>query len=50
MKKEYLKPETEIMEMEVSSMIATSAPITDEEVDAASNERRGRWGNLWSQD
>ena len=55
-KKEYIKPSAEVIEMEPTSMMASSKPeigVGDGEVDAGqgwSNRRRGRWGNLWADD
>ena len=48
MKKNYLKPEVLAVELE-TSVLAASIPVTDEEVDAASNrnQNRGEWGNVW---
>ena len=56
MKKIYIAPEMEVMEIENEAlMISMSAPggdgpgyggeATDKEADA--NGRRGEWGNLW---
>ena len=57
MKKEYIKPEIDIVELGVVHMLANSVPVDDEEkpggwFDEAPGrrERRGTWGNLWSQD
>ena len=51
MKKEYMKPETSIVEVEVMTMLAGSPTVVslneghaEEEL---SNNRRGEWGNLW---
>lgn len=52
MKKEYMKPATELVEVELVSMLAgsptslnfDSSTHADEEL---SNNRRGGWGNLW---
>lgn len=51
MKKEYKKPETSIVEVEVMTMLAGSPTAVslneghaEEEL---SNDRRGEWGNLW---
>ena len=55
-KKEYIKPSAEVIEMEPTSMMASSKPeigVGEGEVDAGeawSNRRRGTWGNLWSDD
>lgn len=54
-KKVYIKPEMEIAEM-VSDVIMTggSMGLYDEEVDTETaqlgNGRRGKWGDLWSED
>ena len=55
-KKEYIKPEIEVIEMDPTTMMAASKPeigVGSGEVDAGdawSNKRRGTWGNLWSDD
>ena len=59
-KKEYIKPEVEVIELEPTSMIAASAediPIGGDGPgggDALSNGRRpgrrGAWGDLWADD
>lgn len=52
MKKQYIKPEVKVEEILPVAMLAASNPSmgwddSDEGVDAASNNRRGTWGNLW---
>lgn len=48
MKQTYIKPEMNVEEILVATMLAASTmSITNDEVDAASNDRRGGWGNLW---
>lgn len=51
MKQTYIKPEMNVEEILVATMLAASTAtmsITSEEVDeAASNDRRGGWGSLW---
>ena len=51
-KKEYIAPATEIVEIEMVSMMASSPsdiPVVDGEgSDILSNHRRGEWGNLWA--
>ena len=58
-KKKYIAPAMEIAEIEMVSMIAASAPsigIIDPNdpngsgTDILSNDRRGRWGDLWADD
>ena len=54
-KKEYIKPETEVMEMAVETpMLTASLGFSDKEVDTETDQlstgrrgRRGQWGNLW---
>ena len=53
MKKTYITPEVEEINVEAAAMIASS-PVTlgtsedtIDSADALGNERRGRWGNLW---
>ena len=51
MKKEYKKPETSIVEVEVMTMLAGSPTAVslykDHAEEELSNDRRGEWGNLW---
>ena len=55
MKKEYIRPEVEVIEVEPITMLAISSEggldvdggnEPDEEL---SNRRRGQWGNLWAE-
>lgn len=50
-KKEYIKPSAEVVEIETVQLLAASAediPVVDGEgTDILSNDRRGKWGNLW---
>ena len=56
MKKTYMTPEMEVMNIETVEMIASSPNPTlglnEGEVDADNeqnvNDRRGTWGNLWN--
>ena len=57
MKKTYIAPEMEVMNIETVEMIATSFVKDDEntfntngedEGVQAGNDRRGTWGNLWN--
>ena len=58
MKKVYQKPEIEILELELNSIIATSISTDDGSIgnggdseggkEAESNRHRGEWGNLWA--
>lgn len=49
MRKKYIQPQIEIIEVEAEKMLALS--IRDEKADSdaevLSNEHRGTWGNLW---
>ena len=49
MKQTYIKPEMNVEEILVATMLAASTmTITNDEVEeAASNDRRGGWGSLW---
>ena len=51
MKKQYIKPEVKVEEILPVAMLAASNPSMgweDGEVEeAATNNRRGTWGNLW---
>ena len=56
MKKTYMTPEMEVMNIETVEMIATSLVKGDgtfntngeDEGVQAGNDRRGTWGNLWN--
>ena len=57
MKKTYMTPEMEVMNIETVEMIATSFGKDDDntfntdggdEGVQAGNDRRGTWGNLWN--
>ena len=48
MKKNYLKPEVEILDFVVVNMIAASAVEGPENEDAGVNKHRGEWGNVWA--
>lgn len=59
MKKLYVKPEIEIIELELESHMATISGNLDGVVDngdseggreADANRHRGEWGNLWAED
>lgn len=52
MKTEYIKPELQIEEVEMTNMIATSLNVGEdiEEATTDANGRRGAWGNLWGED
>ena len=51
MKKEYVKPICEEIQIETSQMITSSitgsAPDSDDSEFGAPMQRRGEWGNLW---
>ena len=52
MKKEYMKPATELVEVELESMLAISSGgnlnvSNSDDFEELSNNRRGGWGNLW---
>lgn len=54
MKSNYLKPEMELCEIELESIIATSltsnGTFNDEDgMTIGSKSRRGTWGDLWSE-
>ena len=53
-KKQYIAPSMEVVEIELSELLASSIPdIGIEEgegTEILSNNRRGRWGNLWPDD
>ena len=50
-KKEYIAPQMEVIEIETVQMLAASAediPVVDGEgTEILSNDRRGKWGDLW---
>jgi len=52
MKRTYVKPITEVVDMELMNMLAISnggtMTVSNAEADEElSNERRGGWGDLW---
>lgn len=53
-KKEYIKPETEVLLIDLAQMIAASMPKVDDDVaddsEVLSDERHEEieWGNLWN--
>ena len=56
MKKTYIKPEIEVVELETESSILVGSDFTPESGDgyggneAGTNRyRRGTWGNLWAE-
>ena len=56
MKKEYIKPEMEVMVIDVQSQMMTTSPGTEpgfgsgdaDDSEVLSTGRRGSWGNLWN--
>lgn len=54
-KKEYIKPEIEVVSLEVQSQILSASNFNPESGDnyeddeAGSTGRRGTWGNLWEE-
>lgn len=54
MKKTYVSPFAEEVNIETTQMLAASIPTSDTEVDTnnpgtqLSDDRRGEWGNLWN--
>ena len=53
MTQHYVKPEVTVEELTAESMLAMSTdriPVGDEVKPSAANDRRGEWGNLWSED
>ena len=51
MKKEYITPSIEVMNIETVEMMAASLAMYDEEVETTSQlgtGRRGEWGNRWA--
>lgn len=58
MKKQYVKPAIEAIEVEYESLMTTTSTETGEtgtgggtvgdEIPGLSNGRRGGWGNLWN--
>ena len=57
MKKEYIKPTSEEMQIDTSQMLASSVtssitgsvPDSDDSEFGAPMHRRGEWGNLWNE-
>ncbi len=54
MKQHYIKPEIEAIDIAVENMIATSPSISvGDDVESGvtgTRERRGSWGDLWSEE
>ena len=52
MKKDYSRPEVEIIDIITSTLIATSVPKEDgeQEGDFGTNKHRGDWGNIWGEE
>ena len=52
MKKDYLRPEAEIIDIITSTLIATSLTEDDEvqEGDFGTNKHRGDWNNIWGEE
>ena len=57
-KKEYIKPEIEVIDIEMQSQMMTTSPGTEpgfgfgdaDDSDPLTNRRRrGTWGNLWAE-
>ncbi len=51
MKKNYLKPEAEILDFVVTDMIAASGtdiPEGEDNMPNETNKHRGEWGNVWA--
>ena len=53
MKKTYMTPEMEVMNIETVEMIATSLEKGEGDFDSSkgdnlAGDRRGTWGNLWN--
>ena len=51
MKKTYIAPEMEEIDIETVEMMAASLATSDDTIDsseALSNSRRGTWGNRWT--
>ena len=57
MKQIYIKPELEVVDVEMESHLASMSGLEDTEWggeteggDADANRHRGQWGNLWAED
>jgi hypothetical protein len=52
MKTTYIKPNIKVKNIQIQSMLAASEKLNygagDSANNAESNSRRGRWGDLWS--
>ena len=53
MKKTYVSPFAEEVNIETTQMLASSVPANEKEFDTSnggqlSDDRRGEWGNLWN--
>ena len=47
MKKNYFKPEVEMIDLAFTGMIAASVVVGGDDEDAGVNKHRGEWGNVW---
>ena len=55
MKKDYLRPEAEILDIEVGVIMQDNSPgfnsgIEGGEADDFSNKHRGDWNNIWGEE
>ena len=50
MKKDYSRPEAEIIDIITTTLIATSVTQGGENEDAGANKHRGDWGNIWGEE
>lgn len=56
MKKKYIKPEIEVVELETESQMMSASNFIPESGDnyggddaGTNNRRRGKWGDLWAE-
>jgi hypothetical protein len=51
MKKNYFKPETELVDVTINNILLDSSgdniPVVPGEGDEFANRHRGEWGNVW---
>ena len=49
MKKTYFKPEVDVVDIVINSMIlVNSIPVGEDDKPNETNKHRGEWGNVWA--
>ena len=50
MKKDYLRPEAEIIDIVTGNLIAASATEGEDNLPLDAGNHRGDWGNIWGEE